>query len=81
MVEVVLRTTDEGPMLETLDYTIRIGRTPTILYFNLYPYSAYAARYVMTHYVSTSTWIKEQNEKLAKTLKNFHSPCCNLMAM
>ena len=27
---------DEGPMLETLDYTIRIGSTPTILYFDLY---------------------------------------------
>ena len=25
-------------MLETLDYTIRIGRTPTFLYFDLYPY-------------------------------------------
>ena len=25
----------EGPMLETLDYTIRIGSTPTILYFDL----------------------------------------------
>ena len=24
---------DEGPMLETLDYTIRIGNTPTFLYF------------------------------------------------
>ena len=24
---------DEGPMLETLDYTIRIGSTPTFLYF------------------------------------------------
>ena len=23
---------DEGPMLETLDYTIRIGSTPTFLY-------------------------------------------------
>ena len=29
---------DERPMLETLDYTIRIGSTPTILYFNLYNY-------------------------------------------
>ena len=29
-------------MLETLDYAIRIGITPTILYF----YSAYAAHYV-----------------------------------
>ena len=25
--------TDEGPMLETLDCTIRIGSTPTFLYF------------------------------------------------
>ena len=27
---------DEGPMLETLNYTIRIGSTPTFLYFDLY---------------------------------------------
>ena len=27
---------DEGPMLETLDYTIRIGSTPTFLYFDIY---------------------------------------------
>ena len=26
---------DEGPMLETLNYTIRIGSTPTFLYFEL----------------------------------------------
>ena len=37
---------DKGPMLETLDYTIRIGSTPTFLYFDLYLYSAYAAHYV-----------------------------------
>ena len=37
---------DEGQMLETLDYTIRIGSTPTLLYFDLYLYSAYAAHYV-----------------------------------
>ena len=37
---------DEGPMLETLDYTMRIGSTPTILYFDLYLYSAYAEHYV-----------------------------------
>ena len=30
-------------MLETLDYTIRIGSTPTFLYFDLYLYYAYAA--------------------------------------
>ena len=29
-------TNAEGPMLETLDYTIRIGSTPTFLYFDLY---------------------------------------------
>ena len=33
-------------MLETLDYTIRIGSTPSFLYFDLYLYSAYAAHYV-----------------------------------
>ena len=37
---------DEGPMLETLDYAIRIGSIPTILYFDLYLYSAYAAHFV-----------------------------------
>ena len=37
---------DEGPMLETLDYTICIGSTPTFLYFDLYLYSAYAAHFV-----------------------------------
>ena len=37
---------DEGPMLETLDYTIHIGSTPTFLYFDLYLYSAYAAHFV-----------------------------------
>ena len=26
---------DEGPMLEALDYTTRIGSTPTFLYFDL----------------------------------------------
>ena len=26
---------NEGPMLETLDYTIRIDSTPTILYFDI----------------------------------------------
>ena len=36
---------DEGPMLEMLDYT-DLGSTPTFLYFDLYLYSAYAAHYV-----------------------------------
>ena len=40
---------DEGPILETLDHTIRIGSTPTFLYFDLYLYSAYAAHYVYSY--------------------------------
>ena len=35
-----------GPMLETLDHTIRTGSTPTFLFFDLYFYSAYAAHYI-----------------------------------
>ena len=46
MLLVMLFISDEGPMLETLDFTIRIGSTPTFLYFDLYLYSAYAAHYV-----------------------------------
>ena len=38
-------------MLETLDHTIRIGSTPTFLYFDLYLHSAYAAHYV--YYIYT----------------------------
>ena len=37
-------------MLETLDYTIRIGNTPTFLYFDLYLYSAYTVHYVYIFY-------------------------------
>ena len=33
-------------MLETIDFTIRIGITPTFSHFDLYLYSAYAAHYV-----------------------------------
>ena len=39
---------NKGPMLETLDYTIRFGSTPTFLNFDLYLYSAYAAHYTFT---------------------------------
>ena len=46
---------DEGPMLEMLDYTIRIGSTTTILYFNFYLHSAYAAQYVY-YLVNRLTW-------------------------
>ena len=39
-------------MLETLDHTIRIGSTPTFLYFDLYLYSAYAAHYVYIYIIT-----------------------------
>ena len=42
---------DEGPMLETLDYTIRIGSTPTILYFDFYLYSAYVYIYMYVWFI------------------------------
>ena len=32
---------DEGPTLETLDFTVRIGSTPTFLYFDLYQRKIY----------------------------------------
>ena len=37
---------DEGPTLETLDFTIRIGSTPAFSYFDVYLYSTYAAHCV-----------------------------------
>ena len=39
-------------MFETLDYAIRIGSTPTFLYFDFYLYSAYTAHYFYFTYVS-----------------------------
>ena len=48
---------DEGPMLETLDYTIRIVGTPTFLYLDLYLYSAYAAHYVSSNNIS---WVMDE---------------------
>ena len=32
----ILILSDKGPMLKTLDYTIRIGSIPTFLYFDLF---------------------------------------------
>ena len=43
---------DEGPLLDKLYYTIRISSTPTILYFDFYLYSAYAAHYVYFNFGS-----------------------------
>ena len=57
-------------MLETLDHTIRIGSTPTFLYFDLYLYSAYAAHYV---YVYLARWAyigSSHDEQIKISLKN-----------
>ena len=40
---------DKGPTLKTLDFTVRIGSTPTFLYFNLYLNTAYAGHYICFH--------------------------------
>ena len=54
---------DEGPMFETLEYyIIRIGSTPTFLYFDLYFYSAYAAHYVYIYmYICCMWYLIKQN--------------------
>ena len=44
---------DEGPMLETLDFTIHIGSTPTFSYFDLYLYTL--PTHHTTFFVSTQT--------------------------
>ena len=38
---------DEGPTLETLDFAFHIGSTPSLLYFDWYLNTAYAAHYVL----------------------------------
>ena len=51
-------------MLEMLDYTIRIGSTPTFLYFDLYLYSAYAAHYVYIYIYLAGSRVKFSTFKL-----------------
>ena len=43
---------DTDSKVETLDFTIRIGSTPTFLHFDLYLNTAYAAHYVYSLYYS-----------------------------
>ena len=58
-------------MFETLDYTIRIGSTPTILYFDLYLYSAYAAHYVYFYNEYIVAWrITTEITELWNRVKN-----------
>ena len=47
---------DEGPMLETLDHTIRIGSTPTFLYFDLLLCIADSVTWQSIYYNVVGTW-------------------------
>ena len=59
-------------MLETLDHTIRIGSTPTFLYFDLYLYSAYAAHYVYYNFHQVVDGIIElARKKHQRQIKEF----------
>ena len=40
---------DKGPTLETLNFTIHVGSTPTFSNFDLYLNTAYAAHYIYIH--------------------------------
>ena len=60
-------------MLETLDYTIRIGSTPTFLYFDLYLYSAYAAHFVyiyIMHFEPAVNTKRENKREMTLNLPN-----------
>ena len=48
---------DEGPMLETLDYTIRIGSTPTFLYFSLLVWARWLTRLTNFQFVLIAIYI------------------------
>ena len=59
-------------MLETLDYTIRIGSIPTFLYFDLYLYSAYAAHFVyftFGSFTAATLWLISRSVEVSP----FHS--------
>ena len=62
-------------MLKTLDYTIRIGSATTILYFDFYLYSAYAAHYVYysTYSLHTHVYRFTTNYQMCKWRKSFKS--------
>ena len=68
-------------MLETLDYTIRIGSTPTILYFDLCLYSAYAAHYVynISLKIRLYTLTKKYNTATSQSATSFSDICLVLI--
>ena len=69
----ILFLSDEGPMLETLDHTVRIGSTPTFLYFDLYLCLRSTLRlYIMIYIYARNT---RQN---STTL--YLPPCVNIFA-
>ena len=64
-------------MLETLDYIIRIGSTPTILYFNLYLYSAYTQHTTITIPIVWS--LKRRNIQLIRWRKILNEVSKNIV--
>ena len=50
---------DEGPTLETLDFTIRIGSTPTFLYLDFYSSLGYANTVVTSQHILQTYFMKE----------------------
>ena len=62
---------DEGPMLETLDFTIRISSTLTFLYFDLYLYTAYATHNTFILFFSSynGSWERLANSMNASYLQ------------
>ena len=64
-------------MLETLDFTIRIGGTPTFLYFDLYLNTAYAAHYVYLSIRHCFLWVEPTtHQSLWKIMRAQHLETC-----
>ena len=62
---------DERPTLETLDFTIRVGSTPTFsVYFDLCLNTAYAAHYVYyrIYLLANFSYLLKQRRTAAKQL-------------
>ena len=70
---------DEGQMHETLDFTFRIGSTPTFSYFDLYLYTAYAAH--CFYFTFKTRYSKQDTLGNTYLLKLIVIPCSNHLSM
>ena len=62
----ILFLSDEGPMLETLDYTIRIGGIPTFLYFDMYILYIYPSIYIYIYIYNSHPSSRQRTELTPK---------------